>query len=235
MGGKKALVGLSFFAAVLLFGIAAFFFPAYRNAREIGGGAGTLAGSAAGMAVGSYRGITEGIPGGLADGKRKGLSAEDTRVDVAGEMGEIGKLEVLVASVRLDDYHEIADDYKALYVYKADAVFTVDLKKAKIREEGGRLVILLEEPALTLTYNEDATEKIAEWQKHFYSGKTKDGYEAYLNSRREIAGKAPEEISNYEMLMELARESARKQVGILASAVHSGNAEVEVLFSGEEG
>lgn len=192
-------------------------------------GIGSWAGERVGKASGSFEGIMEKLPQGLEDGKKQGLSAEDTKVDVATQIEEIGKLEVLKASVLVDNYHEIADDYRAIYIYKADAVFTVDLENAVVEKKEDQLSICLQTPSVDFRFNEEETEKIAEWQRHFYSGKTKDGYEAYINSRKQIAKKAPTEIENDDTLMEIAKEAAIKQVGILAQSV-SGETKIEIIF-----
>lgn len=207
-----------------------FVIPFYIQAAEIGRKVGEDGGKIAGVAVGSFQGITKEIPEGWEDGKQQGLSAEDTEVDVIERIEEIGRLEVLAASVRLDDYLKIADDYSAIYVYKADAIFSVDLKNAEIHREGDNVMIVLGNPAVDFYINEEDTEKIAEWQRRFYSGKTADGYTAYINSRAEIEKKAPEEIKNYDTLMDLAKDSAKNQLGILVRSVCGEGFAVEILF-----
>lgn len=230
---KRYFIPLTIFG--LLLAIFVFFvWPVYQKAAEIGKMVGETGGRAAGIAVGSFQGITEGIPKGWEDGKEQGLSAKDTEVDVIEKIEEIGMLEVMVASVRLDDTLKIADDYSAVYVYKADAVFSVNLKDAGIQKESGKIIITLEKPSVEFYINETATEKVAEWQRHFYSGKTEDGYVAYINSRAEIERKAPEEIRNYDTLINLANDSAKMQLNILVKTVCGEDTVIEILFAGEK-
>lgn len=192
-------------------------------------GIGSRAGERVGKVSGSWEGITEKLPRGSEDGKKQGLSAEDTQVDVATKIEEIGKLEVLKASVLVDNYHEIADDYRAIYIYKADAVFTVDLKNAVIEKKEDQLSIGLQTPSVDCHVNDAETEKIAEWLRHFYSGKTKDGYEAYINSRKQMKQKVLIEIEKNETLLERSKEAAKKQVELLTRSV-SGETKIEIIF-----
>ena len=207
----------------------------YRNAKAWGTDIGENTGKLVGLAKGSYEGITERIANGREDGKEQGLSAEDTQVMDATGLEGIGRLEVLVASVKLDDYHQIKDDYKAIYVFKADAVFTVDLENAEIKRTDTTVEITLKKPSVELEFNEGETEQIAEWQKHFYSGKSEDGYNAYINSRREIQNNSTEKIENYEDLMSMAEESAKTQVEALVKAICGNEITVEITFSDEGG
>lgn len=229
----KAHVCLGSLAIVIALVLVIQIVPIYLNAQKIGNEAGEALGSVVGCAVGSFRGITEGIPTGLEEGKVEGLSAKDTEVGIGTRIKGIGELEVLKAGVRLDNYFQIANDYKALYVYKADAIFTVDLAGAEIvmDEQDNKIKISLDVPAVSFYINDTETSKITEWQRRFYSGKTEDGYQAYINSRAEIENKASEEIANYDTLMELAKDSAKKQIEILAGA--AGDKEVVIIFTDE--
>lgn len=230
--GKGTAVGIAAVLALLVFVIIAAW-PFYKKAENIGKAVGETSGKAAGKAVGSVEGITERIPQGLGDGKEQGLSAEDIEIDIPEKIQAIGVLEILAASVRLDDYLKIADDYSAIYVYKADAIFSVDLQNAVIEKSGGKVTVALKEPQVSFYINEEATEKVAEWQKRFYSGRTEDGYRAYINSRAEIEKRAPEEIRNYAALMELAEDSARRQLTILVESICGEAEEVEIVFTKE--
>ena len=208
--------------------------PIWLNAKDVGSQAGEALGDVVGCAVGSFRGITEGIPQGMADGKEEGLSVKDSEVGIGNKIEKIGNLEILKAGVKLDNCIRIADNYLAIYVYKADAIFVVNLAQAEIVEEewGDKITIILAEPSVEVYIDDVETNKITEWQKHFYSGKAAEGYEVHINARAEIEDKAPEEIANYGTLMELAKDSAKKQVTILAEAI-CGEKEVNVIFANE--
>lgn len=224
---------------VLLPCIAAFAFIVvffiYRNAETLGAGIAELPGKAAGMAAGSYRGFTEGIALGQEAGKEAGLKADDTEVKIEDEIYNIGNLEVLVAGVKIGNFHEYAGQYSALYIYKADAVFSIDLSKAEISygSDNSSIFIHLPEPKVNLYINENA-EKLAEWQKGLYTGDAKDGYIAYLNSMKNLEKISPKAITGYEALMEQAKEAAIRQVSILAKAVCREGVAVRVVCEDRE-
>ena len=205
----------------------------YRSA-EIGNAIGADAGKAAGRAIGSYKGVTEGIDSGFKAGKEEGLSAEDTTVEISHRIREVGNLEVLVANVEMPDYHEVGKKYAALYLFRGSAVFSVDLSKASIsRSEDNEVIILLPEPKAVVSINDSETELLAEYQQKFFNGSADDGFQAYLNSLRMIDTIAIEKVSNYEMLMKLARDSAKKQTEMLASGVCVNCGKITVLFRPE--
>lgn len=129
------------------------------------------------------------------------------------------------AKVRLDDSHKIGEKYSAIYIYKADAVFAVDLQEAEIVEEGAQITIRVKKPDLTFYIDEAETEKLAEWQKNFFSGSTEDGYKAYMNSRIEMEKKSAEEIANYDTLMDMAQESAKSRSSFLWKQSAAGKPE----------
>ena len=127
---------------LLLGGVA----PFYSNAQKAGENIGTKAGKMAGMAAGSFDGITSGLKEGYKDGKAQGLSAEDTKAVVANEMTSIGRLDVLVAESQFVDKFSEGNDYKALFVYKAQATFSVNLEQAEISVNGDDLKIIIPRP-----------------------------------------------------------------------------------------
>ena len=231
---NKFSIFLGALAMIIIFILAIGIIPFRLEAKEIGRTAGEALGGIVGCAVGSFQGITEGIPQGLADGKEEGLSVKDTEVDIGNKIESIGSLEVLKAGVKLDNCIRIADDYLAVYVYKADAIFTVNLAEADIveKEQSNKIMIILEEPSVEIYIDDTQTSKITEWQKHFYSGTIAGGYEVYINARAEIEQKTPEEIANYDTLMEMAKDSAKKQISILAEAICKEK-EVDVIFIDE--
>ena len=180
---------------------------------------------------------TVGTMEGLADakeayeqGKREGLEANDTHADVQNKMKELGKLEVMVASVKLNNLHEIGSGYSALYLLKGEAVFTVDLTNAVFEFIDDELYITLEPPIVELIINERNVEKVAEWQEHYFKGSAEDGFDAYLNTMEKITEASEESISNYASLLESAKESAEKQILQLANTVAVKERAVYVKF-----
>ena len=123
-------------------------FALYYNATAASRGTsiGQETGALVGKAIGSLEGITKGREEGTEAGKAAGLSARDTEADIANEIRKIENLEVLVASVKINDVHSIGEnvDYAALYLLKGDVVFSVDLSQAEIEEQGNRIQITLQ-------------------------------------------------------------------------------------------
>ncbi len=231
------LKGRIILSVILFITFTAFLFivmPLLFNAKKTGELIGNTAGWAAGTALGSFDGITEGLEEGYGDGKEEGLSAKDTDVKVANEMISVGKLEVLVAEDQFIDEFREGTDYKALFVYKAQTVFSVNLESAEISKEGNTIKIALSEPECEFIIDEKESEELAEWQKYFWSGSTEAGYIGYMNSMAEIKKKAAVEMTNYDSLMEQAKTSAKKQVTILADSVAEADNSIEVFFKGEE-
>lgn len=108
----------------------------WGKAKSIGNFLGESLGADVGKAMGSFEALTD-YKEAYADGKEEGLSAKDTIAEVVNKIQELNKLEVLAASVKLNDIHSVGEkedpDYVALYLLKGNAVFSVDLSKAEIQ------------------------------------------------------------------------------------------------------
>ncbi len=216
----------------IILAVAAGFF--LLNSAEIGSSIGSGAGKMTGLAVGSYKGVTTGMEDGARAGKESGLSAEDTTAEISRTVQNLGNLEVLVANVEIPDYHEVGNKYAALYLFRGSAVFSVDLMQASIsRTSDGEVIILLPEPTSAVHINDSETELLAEYQRKFFNGNADDGFQSYLNSLRMIDTISPEKVSNYSMLMEMARNSAKKQVRLLSESVCANCSKITVLFRTE--
>lgn len=203
------------------------------KSRSIGTALGQSAGSQAGRLSGSLEALAD-YREAYAEGKEQGLSAEDTAAEVANKMKEVERLEVLVASVKLNDIHTIGDDYKALYLLKGKAVFTVDLSEAEITEEADGLHILLPRCEVTPIIDGSKIEKVAEYQKRFFSGSSEDGFDAYLNSMIKIVEESKETLSSDASLKKTAEETTIKQVTQLANSVAVEKCDVTVTFKEEQ-
>lgn len=222
-------------AALLLLVIVFIMLPLRWHASEIGDGIGNIAGQATGVAVGSFQGLTQGLQKGADSGRQEGLSAKDTDVRIAASMEDVGNLQVLAASVKLSDFHEQGDKYAALYLLKGDMIFTVDLTRATVAvAEDGAVTIMLPPPESQLYVDETQTNKLDDYQKMLFNGETDAGYDAYLNSMIQIAKKSKEEIGNYDALKQRAKDSAIRQVTLLAGNVLGANKTVRVSFTDEE-
>lgn len=203
------------------------------NAESMGTTFGQSTGSQVGKFVGSFEALTD-YREAYAEGKEQGLSAEDTTAEVANKIKEVERLEVLVASVKLNDIHTVGDDYAALYLLKGDAVFAVDLSKAEIVEESDALLILLPQLEMDLIVDQSKIEKVAEYQKLLFNGSSEDGFDAYLNSMAKIVEESKETLVNYDSLKKTAEETAIKQVKQLANSVAVEKRDVVVKFKEEQ-
>ena len=225
----KWLKGLPLNVLLLLIFAAAVFFCV--SASRFGATAGSASGTAVGLAVGSYRGVAEGISACAEAGTEAGLSAEDTTSVVKTELEETGRLQVLVAGVKLTDHHSVGNDYAALYILKGSAVFTVDLEQAAVSgDEKSGIDITCPEPEVTVFIDENETEKLAEYQRYRFAGSAEDGYKAYLNTMTASVEEVRQSVENYDALMEQAKAAAKTQIEALARSVRGGAAAVNVKF-----
>jgi hypothetical protein len=208
--------------------------PLHNKATEIGATIGTTAGTAAGIAAGSFDGLTKGISDGSAAGEQQGESAEDTNVEISTAIASVGKLDVLLTEDLLVDNFREGQDFEASFLYGATETFSVDLGKAEVEVNDNTLTIKLPEPECEFVIDENSSEVLYEWQKHFWSGNTESGYNAYLNSRAVIMEKGVEEMTHYKTLLNQAKEAASEQVTVLASAISGKNYKIKVEFEGED-
>jgi hypothetical protein len=208
----------------------------YTNsiAEQKGNNIGETKGQIVGVAVGSVKGITEGIEAGKEAGEADGLSAEDTKADIKGTMESVGKLEVLVARVKLKNINQLGlgDEYDNLTIVGADAVFTVDLSAAKISygSNGQDVYISIGEPTLDLYVDLNSSETLLEVQKFSWTVTAEDGINACLNSMKKTVSNVKETMANYDTLMDMAKESAKEQVQLLTSTVCGNGVTVHVQF-----
>ena len=202
----------------------------YIRAEEIGGEIGTTAGRAAGRFTGSYEGITEGLAEGAEEGKEEGLSAKDTTVDIGNKVRNMGKLEVLSASVVLHDVIKDSDKYSSLLAFYGDITFSVDLYEAEIDIDGSTYNVTIPPPKSTVRIDDRRSEQLAKDMKYQWSGSNKDGYTAAMNSVDQLTIKAEESINNYDYLMESAKSSAQKQIEFLIQSATKEEVVVHVSF-----
>lgn len=223
---KLPIIGL---VIVVCITVATFLFsaiiPLHYDANEMGKNIGSAEGKAVGLVTGSFKGFTEGD----SKGREDGLKSEDTAAMVSTRMSEVGNLEVLVAGVRLKNVHSVGDKYKALYLMAGDAVFTVDMKKAKVSTtSNGELLVVIPKPEIQLFIDERKTEKLAESQTSLFDGSAKDGYTAYMNSMTATTDEIQNTITNYDTLVKAAQESAVNQVSMLVKSVCGNDRAVQI-------
>lgn len=203
----------------------------HQNMVAICRTAAKTAGTMAGRAVGTY----EGMNAGKEDGKNAGLSAEDSTATIVNRIREMNNLEVLIASVSLTNFHSVGEDYAALYQTNAEVVFTVDMNEAQISNGEEGLQIVLPTPECEIYTDYTSNEKIAEYQKHFYSGSIEAGVQEYLNSLVKGKDVTKESLSNYDELEEAAKESAIQQIEALENFASVSSAyDVNITFENQE-
>lgn len=227
-----ALCGLLVVALVVFFSSIV---PLLITARSTGQAVGEASGKAVGVAVGSVEGATSGFAEGAKAGHNDGLSAEDTVVEISNtienNINGFGSLEVLIANVDLTTFHEVGNTYAALYLSRANAVFTVDLSKVTVTHREGLISIVLPKPSVEVKFDPTQTELLADWQRKYFNGTDGDGFEAYLNTFSATKNLSEDKISNYDVLINLASESAVKQITEIANAVRGNNNEIMVTVS----
>lgn len=232
MRDKSSKYGFICLIVVIALCIAFVLIPLYKNAQSIGESAGEASGKAVGTAVGSYKGATEEFPAGFDDGKKEGLSGKDTKVEMQNSLTEVENLEVLVSSFKINNFHEVADKYAALYLLKAEAVFSVDLSKASVEvsEDGNTIFITLPQPDVDIYVDDSQTDKAWSYQKSWFSGSAEDGFDAYIGSMDNLESNAKETAQNDDGLMQSARDSAERQIQQIANSVCVNGEDVKILW-----
>ena len=222
------------FMIVTITGVFGYIIPAYNNAQNLGINMGDKTGKMVGNVIGSYNGITTGLMNGSEDGKEEALSAQDTESEIKSNFSEVGNLEVLEAGVKLKDVNTLGADYASLFLLKGVAIYSVNLKEAEINGgDSSTVEIYLPDIDVEVYIDESGTEKLAEYQKHSWSGSAKDGFVEYMNTREVTDKSVKDTLENYDALIEDAESSAKKQVGIIAKAATGNKKEVIVLFKRE--
>ena len=95
------------------------------------------------------------------------------------------------------------------------------------------MIVLLPEPEAVVRIDDSETELLAEYQRKFFDGSADDGFQAYLNSLRLIDTISVDKVSNFEMLMDMAKASAKKQVLMLSKNVCVDCRQITVVFRTE--
>lgn len=202
---------------------------------SVGKNLGSKTGGAVGTFTGSFDGVTVGLKEGTEAGRAEGLSANDTKADFKDKIYEVGKLEVLTAGVGIKNLHTVGEKYASIYVLKGNIIFSVDLTKAEFIEDSlqNTMTVKLPQPQAELTINEEETVKLAQRQNKVFDGSAKAGYEEYLNTMKKTQSEIEEVISNYDQLLEQARNSAKTQIGYIAKQASLSDREIIFEFMDE--
>lgn len=215
--GKLVKVGI--IAVILIIGFCA------------GCQSGITAGSNAGRFEGSFTGVTQKLQEGLELGREEALKPENTVVslDISTIIQETGKLEVLSAGVKLTDMNEFGREYKDLTVVKGDIVFTVDLSQCEVTQNDKSTLIVLPEPVADVYIDYKTTQVLDVIQKYPWSGNSADAATAFMNSIKATKEEMCKKVSNYDMLLNMARDSAEETVAKLASGVNVNDTDIKVI------
>lgn len=180
--------------------------------------AGEATGNLVGIATGSLN-AAEYYEEGKAEGK-KGTA----EFDVCEEIKNVEKLEVLEGKVSIDNFHNVGDKYSAIYLLKGTAVFTVDLSEVTDKSTTDtELILLVPEPVAEVQIEAEDIEKVAEWSKNsIFDGTDQDGIETYINSFNLTLENAPEELANYDDLLEQAEDAAERKIKDLVCSISGG-------------
>lgn len=195
----------------------------HAGAREAGEAVGSTAGTAVGGAIGSFRGITNGTQEGYDAGRKEGLNAKDIDIIVTGvkeSLGKLGKLEILTATASFRDVLGIGNDYRAFFLLRGNVVFAVDMNQVEIHPISEKEIsILIPDPICTVNIDDTATEKVAEYQKDFFTGDTQAGYEAFLKFVNQRSAELEKALDGYDDLNKQAQEAAIQQIKLLAENI----------------
>lgn len=190
-------------------------------------------GKAIGIALGSIDAPKKWQEG-FEEGKKAGLSAEDTTVNIISNSFGTGELEVLRAEVNLNNYHSIGkdNDYFKIGATTATAIWTIDLGKIKIEENNDVVTIIVPTPEYeTVGIKEE--EVLFQVQKDFFNGSSVDGAEAYVNSQNKIQEEIDEEISKNDTMKKIATESAKKRMQSLTEKLSMKKINYEIKCESE--
>lgn len=188
-------------------------------------------GSGLGITTGTVKGVTTGWKQGVEDGEDAGKYADDYELELANEMEQLGKLEVLIANTSVRNDFTIGTQYEVLYIYKGSAIFTVELSQVKVSvDDGNKIMIKAPMPCMEFVIDDDETKKVMEMQNGYFTGSREGGYEAYIYHRNEMLDKVDEYMVGYEELCEEAKKAAICQLTSLTQAVCGGEVEVQIEF-----
>ena len=120
-------------------------------------------------------------------------------------------------------------DYAALYLLRGEVVFTVDFEEVFVEmEEDGVISVLFPTPQAELYIDPSEIQKVAEYQKNFFSGSTEAGFIEYLNSLEKINEASKQSITNYKELLKQAEDAAANQIELLIKNLRITDGQIKV-------
>lgn len=232
------VVGVGALFAAVVLGVTIFL---SIKTTSVGEKIGDDMGKAAGVALGSFDGITEGVSKGYSDGESEALLAKDTVAELVNEIKNVGRLQVLNMNITLTDVFSVGGEdkpdtstgYYALLIFEGTASYIVDLEQCVISVNDEAVKVTIPRPELRVTIDPEKTEKRTDNYAALSDGSSFGGYEAYINSLKEIKEKVGEKITGYKGLKENAEQSAISAVERLAGTVRLDDKPIVVEFSGD--
>lgn len=218
---KPTYIGYLIFAASVIFLAFSVF---------IGSSSGESFGKIAGTVVGTVEAAKD-AQNAYINGKEEGLSAEDTKAYITNSFENVGNLEVLASSVTLTNVNSVGEDYKALYLLKGDAIFSVDLSNTQftIDTNNNKVIVYAEKPVVDIYINDMQTQKLATYQKNGWTGTSEEGYTQYMNSMKNAESEIREKVADYDALVESAISAEKQQIQFLVQSI-CGGVDVYVEF-----
>lgn len=218
---KPTYIGYLIFAASVIFLAFSVF---------VGSSSGESFGKIAGTVVGTVEAAKD-AQNAYINGKEEGLSAEDTKAYITNSFENVGNLEVLASSVTLTNVNSVGEDYKALYLLKGDAIFSVDLSNTQftIDTNNNKVIVYAEKPVVDIYINDMQTQKLATYQKKRWTGTSEEGYIQYMNSMKNAESEIREKVADYDALVESAISAEKQQIQFLVQSI-CGGVDVYVEF-----
>lgn len=226
--------------AVILLVISVVVFVCAKKSGEVAGDALAVG---MGKAVGSFEGIKDASEN-YNEGKEEGLGAKDTEAEFASEIRKISKLQVLVAGVKVENFHKqnstnpFSKDklaYASLTVQEGQAVFTVDLTKMHIKENLTTINVKIPEPECEVYIDSATSEVIGTYERTLFNGTTENGLKGAENSEKEMREKINEKVKKNSDLHNQAKERALAQVTEMLNSVNTTGKTINVTFIEEKG
>ena len=223
---SNSIVIFAFVLSFLIFLVSLYFYINIpKMGKAVGGGLGNLTG----VAIGSLNAANDAKDA-IEAGAEEGRSAKDTKVVIDGIAQATGNLQILRASVKFENIQE-SKNYTKLTTKFGDCIFTVDLAKYEYDEKNN--IITIPDVKVKVVFDEEKTKDIAEYNGTGIITDAKDGMDGYINSEIETQEKAENEVENNELIMNEAREEAKKQVSNLVFAITGKD--INIVIDKKEG
>lgn len=217
-----------------LLGLSVYLLIAVVNAKTVGTEIGNTVGEFVGTAKGSLLAVGDAEEFFNA-GVEQGISAEDTIIkEIHKKFNNNNSITILSVNVTIEDMLEIGEKYKAWILWPGIVNYNIAWDQTTIvhDEEADVLYVTIPEPTVELILD-SPNKKIIAKSEEFNINSADKGNTVLINSENKIIENVKDYISNYESLMEVAKDSAQTQIKEFVESLSFSN-EVVVVFSGGE-